>query len=157
MRYFQNCKTIEDAKRLYRDLLMEHHPDHGGDEETAKIIINEFQSFLNSFMSSRFDKFEEEKGFRPAQTPFMDILNKIINFNMTVEIIGIWIFALDGSYNYRDQLKEMGFWFSGKHKCWIYSGTAKRKIRSKNTLDDNREMHGSEVVREKENQAELSA
>lgn len=31
MKYFVNCKTLEELKREYRRLAVANHPDHGGD------------------------------------------------------------------------------------------------------------------------------
>ena len=59
MKYFSNCKTIEEAKRLYRKLLKQYHPDHAGKEgETVTVeIINEFDKFLDGFISNSFDEY----------------------------------------------------------------------------------------------------
>ncbi len=43
--YFKDCKTVKDAEVLYRQLMMKHHPDRGGDEETAKIINEQYDTF----------------------------------------------------------------------------------------------------------------
>ena len=42
MKYFTNCKTLNELKAEYRRLVMIHHPDRGGDEETMKAINNEY-------------------------------------------------------------------------------------------------------------------
>ena len=36
---FTSLPFIDDLKRAYRKLMMIHHPDRGGDHETAKKII----------------------------------------------------------------------------------------------------------------------
>ena len=48
--YFNDCKSIEAGKKKYRELLKVNHPDLGGDEETCKEIIRQFEAFLNSFI-----------------------------------------------------------------------------------------------------------
>jgi hypothetical protein len=44
MNYFENCPSVEAAKKRYRELLMSHHPDHAGPEGEAvtKEIIRQF-------------------------------------------------------------------------------------------------------------------
>lgn len=49
MKYFTNCKTIEEAKKLYRRLAMENHPDRGGDLDTMKAVNAEYDEFFNTF------------------------------------------------------------------------------------------------------------
>jgi curved DNA-binding protein CbpA len=57
MDYFTGCQSVEEAKKRYRDLLKQYHPDTAGPEgEAATVeIINQFNSFLNSFMSHSFN------------------------------------------------------------------------------------------------------
>ena len=42
MKYFTNCKNLEELKKEYRRLAMIHHPDRGGDVEIMKAINNEY-------------------------------------------------------------------------------------------------------------------
>ena len=155
MKYFEKCQSVEEAKKLYRKLLLQYHPDHAGQESEAiaKEIINQFNNFLKSFMSHSFNSYYEDKDWKPneeAVSPFQDILQKIINLDCEIEIIGYWIYCFN-SKEVKEQLKELGFWFSGKHKAWIFSGKAKKNISSKDTLDEIRAKKGSQKVeKEKE-------
>ena len=42
MKHFENITTIEEAKKLYRELAKQHHPDKGGDVEIMKQVNNEY-------------------------------------------------------------------------------------------------------------------
>ena len=42
MKYFANCRTLDELKKEYRRLAMKHHPDHGGDTATMQAINNEY-------------------------------------------------------------------------------------------------------------------
>ena len=147
MKYFSGALTLEQAKSLFRSLCMEHHPDKGGDEEIFKEINAEWEYFLAHSMASAFSEAGDTKTGDNRAQDFADILKDVMQFNCTIEIIGFWIYCFN-SFAYKDQLKAMGFWFSMKHKAWIYSGDAKRKIRTGYTLADNRAKWGSEKVRE---------
>ena len=154
MKHFEHCQSVEEAKKLFRKLLMQYHPDHAGEEGEAitKEIISQFKAFLNSFMSHSFNSYYEDKEWKPKPetvTPFMEILQKIINLDCEIEIIGYWIYCFN-SKEVKDYLKELGFWFSGKHKAWIYSGKAKKNISSKETLDSIRAKKGSHKVEKEE-------
>jgi hypothetical protein len=154
MNYFNNCQSIEEAKKLFRTLLMEHHPDHAGEEGEAitKEIILQFHNFLKGFMSNSFNSYYEDKDYKPKQNTvydFQDILKKIINLDCEIEIIGYWIYCFK-SKEVKDILKELGFWFSGKHKAWIYSGGAKKGRATKETLDEIRAKKGSQKVEKEE-------
>ncbi|GHU68546.1 hypothetical protein FACS189447_11000 [Spirochaetia bacterium] len=155
MNYFENCQSVEEAKKRYRELLKQYHPDHAGPEgEAATVdIINQFNAFLNGFMSHSFNSYYEDKEWKPnadAVTPFQEILQKIIDLDCEIEIIGYWIYCFN-SKEVREQLKALGFWYSGNRKAWIYSGRPKRNISSHETLDEIRAKKGSQKVsREKE-------
>jgi hypothetical protein len=133
---------------------MKHHPDHAGEkgESITKDIITQFSFFLNNFMYRSFNSYYEDKEWKPnteAVTPFQEILQKIIHLECEIEVIGYWIYCFN-SKEVREQLKELGFWFSGKHKAWIYSGRAKKNISSRETLDEIRAKKGSQKIRREE-------
>jgi hypothetical protein len=158
MNYFEHCQSVEEAKKRYRELLMQYHPDRAGPEGEAltKEIIGQFNSFLNGFMSQSFNSYYEDKEWKPgpdAVTPFQDILKKIIDFDCEIEIIGYWIYCFK-SYEVHEQLKELGFWFSSKHKAWVYSGRAKRLRAGKETLDEIRARKGNQKIEKEEQEQE---
>ena len=43
--YFEQCKTAEEAKKLYRELVKKHHPDAGGNTATMQEINDQFAKF----------------------------------------------------------------------------------------------------------------
>jgi hypothetical protein len=158
MNYFEHCQSVEEAKKWYRELLMRHHPDHAGEagEAVTKEIIRQFNAFLNSFMFHSFNSYYEDKEWKPradAVTPFQEVLQKIINLDCEIEIIGYWIYCFN-SKDVKEQLKELGFWFSGKHKAWVYSGRPKRLRAGKETLDEIRARKGSQKVGKEEKEQE---
>jgi hypothetical protein len=149
-KYFKNCKSIEEAKATYRKLLLKNHPDHAGKEgEAATVeIIQQFNHFIENFVSESFNSYYADKDEKPSDdtvTPFQDILKKIIDFECEIEIIGYWIYCFK-SYEVREALKALGFWFSSKHKAWVFSGGKKTRFYSKKTLDEIRAEKGSRKV-----------
>jgi curved DNA-binding protein CbpA len=158
MNYFGDCQSVEEAKKHYRKLLMQYHPDHAGEEGEAvtKEIINQFNNFLNGFMSDSFNAYYSDKDYKPApaaETPFQEILQKIINLDCEIEIIGYWIYCFK-SYEVREQLRELGFWFSSKHKAWVFSGRTKKNVTSRESLDEIRARKGSQKVEKEEQEQE---
>lgn len=49
MKYFTNCRTLDDLKKEYRRLAMKHHPDHGGDTATMQAINGEYDAVFPAF------------------------------------------------------------------------------------------------------------
>jgi hypothetical protein len=155
MRYFQNVKNIEEAKGLFRKLSKELHPDLGGIAEAFVAMRKEFEQFIECFVAERVanDKYAHDVN----SFTFSNIIKKIIDWNLKIEVIGYWVYAKD-SFSYKDQLKDLGFWFSSKHKAWIFSGgnrIAKRV--TKMSMDTIKRVHGAVTLRDEQDYQSIEA
>jgi len=139
MNYFSNCRTIEDIKKTYRTLSIKLHPDTGGNAEDFKTLNNQYETAIKNYSYEHFTEFTDT---------YMIILSKIIKLDITIEIIGTWVYCFN-AYNDKDYLKTLGFWFSSKHKAWVYTGTRKRNTYSKCTLIDIENKHGYKKIKTK--------
>ena len=154
MEYFGKAETIEQLKAEYLKYLNKFKGSSMMEE-----IRKQYEDLLFSFGETLNEKIDEEnkelpedrqkEHFDAKSDRFADTLEKIIGFNMNIEIIGQWIWCFD-SYEYRDQLRDLGFWYSASKKAWVYSGKPKRMIRSRNTINAIRKKWGSEIVKEQE-------
>ena len=149
MQYFSNDLSLNEGKSLFRTLVKENHPDLGGNSEITADIINQFDKFVNRKMGNAFAEAGDFKTGNFSAEIFAEVLREVMTLNCRIEIIGFWVYAFD-SFEVKDQLKEMGFWYSGKHKAWIYSGGAKVARRSHFTTTDNRNNWGCQFVRDKD-------
>lgn len=149
--WFEGCRTVDEAKARYRDLMKEYHPDHGGDTETAQAINVALEAWLREGMGRAFRSYEHEtgRGFaEEAPYVFADILGRVVRMSGVgrIEIIGYWIYAFD-SFPAHDALRSMGFWFSGKHKAWVYNGGERNRYRrTKLTTDMVRDRWGCTII-----------
>lgn len=151
MKYFMDCTSLEELKSLYRKLAVKNHPDKGGSIEIMQEINSEYETMLKKLaFVYNATKDENKPEYDWTKDKFAEVIQKIINFgNMEVEIIGQWIWCFN-AYEYHEALKELGFWFSKSKKAWVYSGTAKARYRSRNSVNDLREKWGSEKIETKE-------
>lgn len=147
MNYFTECTSLEELKQLYRKLCVKNHPDMGGDVEVMKDINVQYKEALKR-LSFAYNANEDNKEVHDwTQDFFAEVLQKIIHFsNMKIEIIGQWIWCFN-CYEYHEQLKELGFWFSKSKKAWVYSGSKKKCIRSHNKVDDLHDKWGWQEVK----------
>ena len=85
MKYFNNCKTLEELRKEYKRLVKQNHPDNGGSVDEIKIINVEYETALNNLKEADENenawKYDQEK-----DELFRDALNKIIN----LENLGYW-------------------------------------------------------------------
>jgi len=157
MNYFTDCKTIEEAKKVYRKYALELHPDQGGNKEEFKTFQNQFEDFLKNFIQGRVNiwkKENSEKADVDINTAiFADILQKIMHLNIRIEIIGFWIYAFE-SFTSKEYLSSLGFWFSKSKRAWIYSGTKKINMRGRFSVKELRNRHGYAILKEKEKDKE---
>lgn len=77
-----------------------------------------------------------------------EMLNTVIHSSdITIEIIGQWIWISGNTYPHRKELKEMGFRFAGKQKSWYWHSETFRKRSNKVlSMSEKRNRYGSTAV-----------
>lgn len=61
----------------------------------------------------------------------MEILEQLKQINpigCRIELIGSWLWISGKTFNIKDKLKELGFFFSSSKRAWFYNG---QQIKSK--------------------------
>ncbi len=165
--YFSKANlSLADLKKEYYNLLKNNHPDLGGSTRETQKIINEYNNIIQLIIDNGFEFYQkdrEERGkprYDKDLYPFYDILKKVIelhDYDMVVQIIGFWIYCFK-SFKYKEQLKDLGFWYSKKHRAWVYNGsTYKSFLRTKLSLNKIKEIHGVARVQEKEEEKIIKA
>ena len=155
MEYFSSCQTIEELKGDYKNYCVKFHSD----KEIMNVLNMQYRECLESLAFSLNVKLKEEANTTLSVAPhndwqndkFADVIQKIIDFDMKIEVIGQWIWCF-GSYKHKEQLKALGFWFSKSKKAWVFNGAQKRLSRGRYKIDEIRRKWGVEIVREKEDE-----
>lgn len=162
MTYFKNVETLEELRRQYKELLKKYHPDNpqGSTEATQslnaeydklfKVLKNKHESKTTTGDNEKADYNNMKYDFSEDQA-LREMLNKIIGFNgITIEVIGNWIWCFN-SYEYRKELKELGFKYAGQKKAWYYHTESFRKRSHKKlSMEDIRNYYGSTEVKTEE-------
>ena len=94
-----------------------------------------------SYDRMRWDETEDEK--------LRGILSKVIHISdITIEIVGAWVWISGNTYSYRKELKDLGFKFAGTKKMWYWHSEAFRKKSKKSlSMDDIRNYYGSTEIK----------
>lgn len=151
--YFAGVTDVETLRKRYRELLKKYHPDNGGSVLEMQSINAEYDR-LFAILSKEKQSDGQSYTFEENEQ-FKAILNEIIRFNMTVEIIGSWIWCFD-SYYYKDQLKELGFTWCSKKKAWVWhDGEYHRHHKKEIPIDHIRFKYGSQTVKKQSFQYSL--
>ena len=126
MKWFQEINDLSGLRKLYRKLVVKHHPDNGGSEEIIKEINAEYD-----FLFKRLkDDYEHKDTYKDASDKqkqqfdwqkdqqIRDMVMKLSKFkDIKVEIIGVWIWVSE-CYAYRKELKELGFHWARQKQMW---------------------------------------
>ena len=139
--------TLEELKKEFKRLAFKLHPDKGGDAEKFKAFNNEYEELFKIYKNKSTNTAEKNENI----DTFRNIINELINIdNLTIEIIGTWIWVSGkGTYKIKEKLlNELNFFYSGKHKCYMYNGGKKQVgFRNKWTKKDIENHYGKETVK----------
>ena len=149
--------TIKDLKGIYKKLASANHPDKGGSTEKMQLINGAYESIKEYMTSRNIEVFEiaestTDKDFKDDKysSKLEAFFNEIIDYpNLTIEIIGVFVWVTGDTKPAKDWLKEKGAKWHKTKKCWFFAPENWKSNRwSKNTdLDDIRTKYGSTTVR----------
>ena len=149
LKYFKNCESKEECKKMYKKLAFKHHPDRGGDTDTMKEINNEFDWIMkNGIFKSAKAKKDTKKDYDFSTSQFKDIINALLRFKgLEIEITGVFIWVTGNTYQNKEVLKELGFRYSRNKKAWYTAPkeyfTQKTYYKKSYSMNEIRNKYGS--------------
>lgn len=150
MTYFNKIHSLEELRKEYKRLVKLNHPDNGGDPEIIKAINAEYEKAFEALKNADTSNNKKEARYdREVDQAIRDAINRIIHLdNLVIEVIGSWVWVSGSyTYQYRKELKEAGYKFSGNRKSWYWhSEEQKRKGASKRSMDELKAFYGCEEV-----------
>ena len=154
MRYFNKCKSIDDVKKVYRNLAKELHPDNPatGNTEAFKEMQHEYEAAFNRFKNIHESATTGETYYKESTETadmFREVIDKIIHIsNCTVEIVGSWIWVTGDTYYNKDIIKGAGFHYASKKKAWYWHSPEDTVAKhSKMSLNEIKEKYGYTSVK----------
>lgn len=151
-KWFRDCKTAEQGKQLYRELVRKFHPDNGGSGEEIKEINSEFKTWWQRYKDIHTAKdgttYRSKEATQETAEDFMEIISKLSTLSgIEVEICGSWLWISGNTYPSREKLYAFGCrWSKGKKK-WYWTAEEFTRARYKApTMAQIRFRYGSEKV-----------
>lgn len=147
-KFFEGIRTRQELRKAFLALLKKYHPDNGGDAETCKILNAEYEKLMKELPTEENATQAEKRAAADMDKEIRKALEKIVHFEgINIEIVGVWIW-LDGmTYQYKEQLKDLGYTWSRNRKKWHYTPYATpRRYKGKRSFEELRHMYGSETV-----------
>ena len=148
MKFFTNCRTLDELKAEYRRLAMIHHPDRGGDLETMKQINAEHDALFEILKKQHNATHDEAHQTTETAEEFRDILNKLLKLDgLKVELCGSWLWISGETFKHKAELKTAGCRWSNNKKSWYWRHEEESRPwhRGKSTMDQIRAKYGSQV------------
>lgn len=146
MRYLSdNISTLEELKKEYHWLCLKLHPDVGGSDEAMKELNAEYETMFERVKKVHINKDGETYERDTEETPqeFQWLINELIKLeNITIEIIGCFIWVSGDTKPHKEKLKALGFKWHRKKGCWYRSPAGYRRWGGGDySMDDIRSMY----------------
>lgn len=140
LKEFIGVEGINEAKKIYKTLAKKLHPDMiGGSEDAFKILNAVYTDLIEHkiYFSNDFKiDIELEK-----------IISLILHFeNITIELVGSWVWVSGNTKEIKDKLKELGFKWASKKRMW-YFGEMKSKNPTPKSMEEIKSKYGSETLK----------
>jgi len=122
MNYFENVRTLDELRKQYRNLAFQHHPDRGGETAVMQAINDQYEKLSKKLINGNEFFTEERKEWEhQVSEELKQKLDKVIFLpNITIELIGSWIWITGNTYSIRATLKEENFKFSSPKSAWYW-------------------------------------
>ena len=159
MNYFIDCSSVEEIKKLYKDLARKHHPDLGGSTAVMQEINNQYEKALKGCDGqttvgddgkTHTYKWDEQLEKDLAKKIF-DLLSLDMN-EVDIYLVGLWVWISGDTKPYRSQLKELNCRWHSKRGCWYFAGVKSRySTNSGKGFDDLATKYGATKLRKENN------
>jgi len=139
---FAEVTGINEAKVIFKKLAKKLHPDVGGSNEEFKVLNAVYNDLIeNKIYFSNESKIDLE---------LEKIISQILHCeNITIELIGSWIWVSGETKEIKEKLKELGFKWARKKKMWYY-GEMKSKNPNPKSIDEIKSKYGSQTFKSKD-------
>ena len=152
MNYFEGVRTLDELRKQYRNLAFLHHPDKGGDTKVMQEINNQYEKLSKHLIDCNENFSEKRKEWEyQVSEELKQKLDRIIFLpNITIELIGSWLWVTGNTYSIRSILKQENFRFSHTKTAWYWhSGEFIKRSGLVLTLDELKDFWGCQQIESK--------
>ena len=147
LNYFNECKTLDELKKVYRKLANMFHPDHGGDAEKMKEINAEHDRVFEILKKRHNDTCEPKYRTTETAEEFRTIIDALFKLgdDIEIELCGRWLWIGGETKPHKEALKACGCKWSANKKKWYWHHVEDGALfnRKSHTMEQIRGMYGS--------------
>ena len=150
-KWFRDCRTAEQGKQLYRELVRKFHPDNGGTGEEIKEINSEFKIWWERYKdiheTAEGETYTAHSETTETAEDFIEIIANLSRHSgIEIEMCGTWLWITGNTYPIRKELASYGCrWSKGKKK-WYWTKVEFRHTNHTPTMAQIRLKYGSKRV-----------
>lgn len=152
--YFIDCSTVEETKKLYKELPLKNHPDLGGSTAIMQEINAQYEAKLKRLDGQTSTN---EKGMThtykydaETEAKLIEIIDQLLALQMpSVEIflVGTWIWVHGKTKPFKEQLKALKCRWHSTRKLWYFAINSSRRYRkSGEGIDDIVQAYGASKI-----------
>lgn len=151
MKYFKNITDLEELRKEYRKLVKALHPDAGGTQADFVAMKKEYETLFKQIESGAGKTAQDIEKDIQIDKDLQNIIDRIVFFDINIEVCGSWIWIDGNTFIVKEQLKEIGFKWSNKRKKWHYSKeeNTPNHYKSKLSFEEIEKKYGSSKVQTK--------
>ena len=154
-KFFSTCKTIQELKTIFRELVKVYHPDNQitGNLETMKELNLEYELAFQYIKTHPINEQEKKSSYYAnVNDGFREVLEKIIFIpEIFIEVCGSWLWITGDTKPVKDILKNAGLFWAGRKQAWYFKPKEyKAKKHKAWDMDKIRNTFGSETIEKKE-------
>lgn len=154
MKYFKNISSMEELRKEYKKLSKMYHPDNNnGSDAEFKAMNAEYEQILKALESGEKVNnvsYDEDAAIR-------EMIDRIVNMNVTIEIVGSWIWVSGNTYAYKEELKAAGFKWCSNKKKWAWHFGEWKAAKSKKSYEQIKAKYGYTTIKEEKESKRLEA
>lgn len=159
--FFTGCKSTEEVKREYYNLAKQYHPDVNPTTDTTAVMQEINAAYAAAMHSLKMgERPGEDAGFYAYYDGVAQNVKKAIDAilkfrGIDVEICGDWVWVSGETKPIREGLKKAGYKFAAKKVKWYFAGRPSHNRGPQFTMEQIRQVHGSEYVKRRQDDPEL--
>jgi hypothetical protein len=137
-------KDLDSLKKQYYKLSKKYHPDAGGTTLQFQDLQKEYEKLFNTILKGGNLNKEQQDNEVVIDKEIRNIIDNLITLeNITVEVIGKWLWVGGNTYPLRTILSSVGLEFIRKAGTpyWVYKGV-ESSGRGKMTMDEIKAKYG---------------
>lgn len=163
-KYFAGIASMDELQAKYKELVLIHHPDKGGNADVMAAINAEYDAKSKELAgtgthkkSKRTEKAagmtadELETAIAEEFKHTMEALVKLNLDGVAVELIGSWLWVSGDTKKIKEELKEIGFYWNRDRVLWQWHDTyinyRFNKGRNKSEKEEIEEKYGKTVLK----------